>query len=124
MKDNAMRKQQNAQWPVMRIVRSPDEVMQREMARRVYGLRIPDGHARPNRFYKVCCGRLFPAATISKMTDDAIEAACDEEAFLEAIVAPITTLIRDKFRRRRPRWQADTGEHTPPDAPAALKRAA
>ena len=125
MERNAARKQQNPRWPVLRLVRTPNETMQREMARRVYGLRIPDGSARPSRFYKMCCGRLFPAATISKVTDDAVQAGCDEDAFVAAIVSPITAMIREKFRRtRRPRWQMDSGEFDPPSAPAPIKRAA
>ncbi|MDB4893162.1 MAG: hypothetical protein JWL61_5017 [Gemmatimonadetes bacterium] len=126
MRRNAVRKQQNTQWPVLRLVRSPDDVMEKELAQRIYGLRIPDGHVRPSRFYKVCCGRLFPAATISKMTDDAIEAGCDEDAFVDAITIPIETMIRDKYRHanRRPAWQMDSGEFpTPPDAPAQIKAA-
>lgn len=126
MRHGAVRKQQNRRWPVIRIERSPDEVMVKDLAKRVYGLRIPDGHARPSRFYKLACGRLFPAATISKMTDDAVEAGCDEDSFVEAIITPIETMIRAKFgKRQRVRaWQMDSGEFTPPSGPAAMKKVA
>lgn len=127
MKDGAQQKQENrSRYTVLRIVRTPDETMKMEMARRIYALRIEEGKARPRRFYKLVANELFPAASLSKMTDDAIKAGCDGSKFHDAIVHPISQMIREKFAaaRRRKTGQMDTGEFTPPTAPGAQVRVA
>lgn len=125
MRQQAFRKQENeSPFRVLRIVRTPRESLERAMAEGVYGLRIPDGEARPRRFYKLCAGELYPARSIEKLTDDAVRVGCNEAAFVAAIITPITTMIREKFRQgRRRRMTHDSGEYPTPPEPAAAQAA-
>jgi hypothetical protein len=123
MRQQQLRKQENdSPFRVLRIVRTPRDVMERSMAAGIYGLRIPEGEARPRRFYKVCAAELYPARSIEKLTDDAVRVGCNEAAFIAAIITPITTMIREKFRQgRRRRMTHVSGEFTPPDEPASAQ---
>lgn len=127
MNDIAQQKQEiRPRFSVLRISRTADEVMKMDMARLVYGLRVAEGKVRPRRFYKLVANELYPAASLSKMTDDAVEAGCDGSKFHDAIVHPISAMIRQKFAdaRRRRTGRQDTGEFPPPSAPGAQVRAA
>ena len=92
---------------VLCIARTPDEIMEQELAAGFYRIHVPDGHARPRRFYKACNGELFPLRLVSRLTDDAVRCECDEQELLDAIRGPIERMIRAKYGKRRGRARVE-----------------
>lgn len=83
--------------------RSPEQLLDLELAEEFVALDIGDGSERPRRFYKISEGELYPLRVVARVIRDALGAEVSPSALFRALLRPIRRFIERACRQRLPR---------------------